>query len=108
MCKYPPKEISGLVGYKTKMSKINKDTWAFAHDKCGRLWIKLGVIILIPTIIAQIPFIHYDEDTIGIVTIVIEAVQLAVLFGSIVLVEKAIKSTFNEQGKRIIDNELAK
>ena len=37
--KNPPKEINGLVGYRTTMSKKNKDTWTFAHDYCGRLWI---------------------------------------------------------------------
>ena len=30
-CMYnnPPKEINGVIGYRTKMSKLNKDTWTF-------------------------------------------------------------------------------
>ena len=51
MYKNPPKEINGFVGYRTTMSKKNKDTWTFAHDYCGRLWIKLGLILLFPTIL---------------------------------------------------------
>ena len=35
MYKNPPKEINGLIGYRTAMSEKNKDTWAFAHDCCG-------------------------------------------------------------------------
>lgn len=100
MYKNPPKEINGLVGYRTTMSKKNKDTWTFAHDYCGRLWIKLGLIILIPTILVQIPFVHSGDDAIGIVTLIVEAVQLAILLGSIVPVEKALKRTFDENGVR--------
>ncbi len=100
MYKNPPKEINGLVGYRTTMSKKNKDTWTFAHDYCGRLWIKLGLIILIPTILVQIPFVHSGDDAIGIVTLIVEVVQLAILLGSIVPVEKALKRTFDENGVR--------
>ena len=100
MYRKPPKEINGLVGYRTTMSKKNKNTWKFAHDYCGRLWIKLGFILLIPTILVQIPFVHSSENTIGIVALIVEAVQLAILIGSIVPVEKALKRTFDENGVR--------
>lgn len=100
MYKNPPKEINGLIGYRTAMSKKNKDTWAFAHDYCGRLWLKLGFMLLVPTVIVQIPFVKADENVVGIVTILIEAIQLTVLIGSIVPVEKALKRTFDESGNR--------
>ena len=104
MYKNPPKEINGLVGYRTTMSKKNKDTWVFAHNYCGRLWIKLGLILLISTIIVQLPFVHSGDNTIGILTFIVEAVQLVVLIGSIVPVEKALKHTFNENGARRYSN----
>ena len=100
MYKHPPKEINGVVGYRSKMSRKNKDTWMFAHDYCGRLWIKLGLFLLIPTIIVQIPFIHSSDDVIGIVTAIIEVVELTVLIGSILPVEIALKRTFDENGIR--------
>ena len=104
MYKNPPKEINGLVGYRTTMSKKNKDTWVFAHNYCGRLWIKLGLILLISTIIVQLPFVHSGDNTIGILTFIVEAVQLVVLIGSIVPVEKALKHTFDENGARRYSN----
>lgn len=100
MYKNPPKEINGIVGYRTAMSKKNKDTWAFAHNYCGKLWMKSGVILLIPTVIAQIPFIGSGENVVGTVSIMIDVIQLAVLIGSIVPVEKALKRTFDENGNR--------
>lgn len=100
MFKYPPKEINSILGYRTKMSKKNKDTWIFAHHYCGRLWIKLGAILLIPTILVQIPFLDASDDMIGIVTLLIEAVQLGVIIASILSVEKALKRTFDDNGIR--------
>ena len=94
MYKNPPKEINGLIGYRTAMSEKNKDTWAFAHDYCGKLWIKSGIILLVPTVLVQIPFAKSGEDVVGTVTLVIEAVQVLALIGSVILVEKALKRTF--------------
>ncbi|MCI5596537.1 MAG: SdpI family protein [Lachnospiraceae bacterium] len=100
MYKKPPKEINGVIGYRTTMSRKNMDTWKFAHDYCGRLWLKLGIILLVPSIIVQIPFVNSDENTVGILTLIIEGVQLVFLLGSILPVERALKRTFDENGKR--------
>ena len=100
MYKNQPKEINGLVGYRTAMSRKNKDTWAFAHNYCGKLWMKSGGILLIPTVIAQIPFMRSGENVVGTVATIIDVIQLAVLIGSIVPVEKALKRTFDENGNR--------
>ena len=100
MYKKPPKEINGVIGYRTPMSSKNMDTWKFAHDYCGRLWLKIGIILLVPSIIVQIPFVNSDENTVGILTLIIEGVQLVFLLGSILPVEKALKRTFDENGKR--------
>ena len=100
MCKKPPKEINSVIGYRTKMSKKNIDTWEFAHDYCGRLWLKLGIALFIPTAIVQIPFVHSSDNVIGNMTLIVEIVQLVVLIGSIVPVEKALKRTFDENGVR--------
>ena len=101
MYKHPPKEINGVIGYRTTRSRKNIDTWKFAHDYCGRLWFKAGFALLIPTIIAQIPFVKSSDSTIGWVTIVIEMIQLVVLIGSIFPVEKALKENFDDNGNRI-------
>lgn len=101
-CMYnkPPKEINSIIGYRTRRSKKNKDTWAFAHDYCGKLWIKLGIIMLSSTVIVQIPFIHSSEDVIGKLTLIVESVQLIALVCSIIPVENALKKTFDENGVR--------
>lgn len=98
--KHPPKKINAFYGYRTNRSMKNDETWKFAHDYCGRLWIKLGFILLIPTIIASIPFINSSINIVGIVTLVVQGVQVIVLIGSIFPVEAALKKNFDENGNR--------
>ena len=102
MHKHPPKDINGVIGYRTTRSSKNIDTWRFAHDYCGRLWLKEGIVLLITTIIVQIPFAKSSVKVIGVMTIVMETIQLLVLIGSIFLVEKALKATFDGNGNRIM------
>ena len=60
MWKHCPKKINGVVGYRTRMSMINMDTWKFAHEYAGKLWWKAGVGLLGPTLLIHIPF--YGES----------------------------------------------
>lgn len=100
MYKKPPKEINSVIGYRTKMSKKNKDTWMFAHTYCGKLWLILGIVLFVPTVILQMFFMNSSDTAIGYMTLVVECVQLVVLLGSIVPVERALKKTFDENGVR--------
>ena len=100
MWKYCPESINMVLGYRTKRSMKNMDTWKFAHEYCGKLWWKLGWIALIPTIVVQIPFIHSNEDVIGSLGGIIITIQLILLLGSIFPTEAALKKTFHEDGTR--------
>lgn len=100
MWKHCPKKINGVVGYQTKMSMINMDTWKFAHDHAGKLWWKVGIGLLGPTMLIHIPFYGASDDTMGILSIIIIVIQLVFLIGSIFLTEKALKNNFNEDGTK--------
>ena len=98
MWKHCPKKINGIMGYRTKMSMINMDTWRFAHDHAGKLWWKVGIGLLGPTMLIHIPFYGASDDTIGILSIIIIVIQLVFLIGSIFPTEKALKNNFNPVG----------
>ena len=100
MWKHCPESINMVLGYRTKRSMKNMDTWKFAHEYCGKLWWKLGWISLIPTIVVRIPFIHSNEDVIGSLGGIIVTIQLILLLGSIFPTEAALKKTFHEDGTR--------
>ena len=100
MWKHCPKKINGVVGYRTKMSMINIDTWRFAHDHAGKLWWKVGIGLLGPTMLIHIPFYGASDDTIGILSIIIIVIQLVFLIDSIFPTEKSLKNNFNEDGTK--------
>jgi len=100
MWKHPPKKINGLIGYRTARSMKNTDTWKFAHDYCGRLWWKIGWMLLILSIIIHLPFYHVSENLIGVVGGILCTVQCAVLIATVIFTEKALKRAFTDEGIR--------
>lgn len=98
MWKHCPKEINGVLGYRTKRSMKNMDTWKFAHDYCGHLWWRIGWIILIPSILVQIPFYNSTVNVIGTVGGIVCTAQCIILITSIIPTENALKKTFYEDG----------
>ena len=100
MWKRCPKTINFLFGYRTERSMKNQDTWKFAHDYFGRLWWKIGLLLLVPSALIYIPFYNSGETIIGVVGLIICTVQLVVLIASIFPTETALKKTFNDDGTR--------
>lgn len=100
MYKNPPREINGVAGYRSKMSRKNQDTWRFAHHCCGRLWMKVGTVTLILSALVQLPFARAGEDAIGICALLLETAQVALLLVTIGVVERELKRTFDENGRR--------
>lgn len=100
MWKHPPKDINGFVGYRTARSMKNMDTWKFAHEYLGRLWWRIGFIMLIPSIAVHLPFYNKSENFIGIVGGILCTIQCVVLIASIFPAERALKRNFTKEGIR--------
>ena len=100
MKKHCPKDINGLLGYRTTRSMKNMDTWKFAHEYCGKLWQKVGAISFAVSALAHLPFYHSEESTLEAVSLILMAIQLIVIIAPIFATEKALKETFNEDGTR--------
>ncbi len=98
MWKHAPKKINGVIGYRTAHSMKNIDTWNFAQEHCGRLWWKIGWIMLLPSSVIHLPFYHSSENMIGIVAAVLYTIQCLALVLSISPTERALKRTFTEDG----------
>jgi hypothetical protein len=96
MWKHCPKEINGVIGYRTKKSMKNNETWKFGNEYCGRLWYRVGLILLIPSIVVLIPFIKSSDEKIGTVSVILLGIQLVFLVGTIIPTERALKEKFSE------------
>lgn len=99
MLRRPPKAINDLVGYRTRRSCRNRDTWRFAHCCCGRLWLRLGAVLLPLSAAVHLPFLHAGETAMCILSLVLTAAQLAVMLVSVYFVERALKARFDENGQ---------
>ena len=95
MWKHCPKKINKFYGYRTKRSMKNMDTWKFAHEYCGKLWWKLGWIMLISSVVIH-PICRYCGHTMTTETIyaILCNLQVVVLLISIFLTETALKKKF--------------
>lgn len=92
MYKYPPKKINWLIGYRTFKSMKNKEMWDFAHKYCGKLWMLIGVILVV------LSFVLYLLEILEVITFaenilaVIILVQVGVILLSVLLVENKLKN----------------
>lgn len=100
MWKHYPKDINGLIGYRTERSRKNMDTWKFAHEYGGKLWLKIGIILLIVSALVHVPFMHGSENTISVLSVIICVAQCAVIIATIFPIENALKKTFDDNGNR--------
>ena len=93
MWKHCPKHINGMLGYRTTRSMKNMDTWKFAHDYCGKLWWKIGWVMILPSALIHIPLYHSDENTIGVAGGILVTIQCIILIVSIYPTEKVTQIT---------------
>ena len=98
--KHCSKNINSLIGYRTTRSMKSMDTWKFAHEYCGKLWWKLGWLIMILTALMYITLYQSNDNMIGIAGVVLITIQCTVLIISIYPTEKALKEHFNDDGTR--------
>lgn len=79
---------------------INMDTWQFAQEYSGKLFWKIGWILLLISIL--LPFFVYGatSDSIAWLSLGLIAVQTIVLIASLFPVQRALKHTFTDDGKR--------
>lgn len=100
MWKHTPKNINGVIGYRTSRSMKNIDTWRFANNYCGKLWCKIGKIMLFPSVILHFPFYGRSAEVIGTFGAILCTIQIIILLISILPTEKAMKKNFTEDGVR--------
>ena len=100
--KKPPQDINGAYGYRTSMSMKNQDTWEFAHQVCGRVWWRMGwlVLALSAALLAWMETRPGGEQTNWLLGTLVALAEAAVVILTIIPVERALKKTFDKEGNR--------
>ncbi len=98
--KSAPKKINYIFGYRTDMSMKNRATWEFAHKCFGRLWFRLGLLLIPVTVIPMLFVIGKTENIVGTVGLIVSFINTVVLIVPIFFTEKALNRTFDREGNR--------
>lgn len=99
-CRQAPGEINSWFGYRTSRSMKNRETWEFAHDYFGRLWYRLGLVLLPVSVLAMLPVLGKSIDFVGWYGTAVCMIQIVVMLAPIFYTESALKQTFDENGNR--------
>ena len=75
MWKHYPKNINGLVGYRTTHSMKNMDTWKFANEHCGRLWYKMGLFMLAFSVLISVLLLRTNDNTYSMISLIFVLLQ---------------------------------
>ena len=95
-----PKDRNSLFGYRTAMSTKNDDTWRFAHEYCGRLWLIIGLILLAVTTVFMVLSMSMDPERVAFISGILMMIYVVPLLATVAATESAMKKTFDTRGKR--------
>ena len=98
--KTAPKNINFIFGYRTSMSMKNQETWIFAHNYCGKIWLISGIVSLMLSAIIMILVLGKDTDTVGYVGAGCMVFPIVLIIFSIILTEKALNKNFDKNGNK--------
>lgn len=90
--------INPVSGYRTRRSMQNQQTWDYAQRECGRLWVRWGVLMLVPAAVIMLLLLGKEVPTIGTVGGIFTVLQMLPLLLSIAIIEKKLRRTFDENG----------
>ena len=96
--KKPPADRNGLSGYRSTMSRLNQDTWSYAH----KLWGKINFTSGIALAVLSFAFIVYIKDWSDFETWIVYLVfiQIAIMALTIIPTEIKLNKTFTKKGGR--------
>ena len=98
--KKPPKNINSLYGYRTRMSSINQETWDFAHEYSGGVWLRTGFSVLVGSMV----FIFLLRNTKDYEKYVMTLFyfQMGLMLMVIPVTERALRKSFDKEGNRYL------
>ena len=96
--KHSPKNINAIYGYRTRMSSLNQNTWRFAQEYAGRLWVRWGIRMMPVSILLLMIFAASGETAASIAGSVLCIVQIIIMLSSISVVERTLNKVFDKQG----------
>ena len=77
--KHTPKDMNGIMGWKTKRARKNQKTWEYANSYGGKSILVLGVILSVVSIVLGIVFDAFVSNGLDWVILLIVIAQFGLL-----------------------------
>lgn len=97
---HPPKKQNAWIGYRTTRSMKNAETWRFANTYCGKYWCISGGILLLVAVGCSVGYFFMSMQVQTIFVFGNIVLQMAILICTLFQTERAIRTQFDETGKR--------
>ena len=94
----PPKDRQGISGYRTTMSRLNDETWKYAHKCWGRMNFALGIIQAILSLFVLI--LMKDYTNFEMISVYLVFLQLGIMVLTIIRTEFLLHKHFTKQGMK--------
>ena len=78
----------------------NDDTWRFAHEYCGRLWLIIGLVLFAVTTVFMVLSMNMDPERVAFISGILMMIYVVPLLATVAATESAMKKTFDTRGKR--------
>lgn len=93
----PPAYQGKGLAYRTPLSSASREAWDFAHRHCARLWLRLGIVLLL---ISGGLLAYFSHNRRSYVLWLIGG-QMALFCSSAFFVDILLKNSFDEKGTPI-------
>lgn len=94
----PPKDRQGISGYRTTMSRLNDETWKYAHKYWGRMNFVLGIILAILSF--GVLILMKDDTNFEMISVYLVFLQLGIMAFTIIPTEFLLHKHFTKQGRK--------
>lgn len=92
--RWPPREINGVFGYRTARSMASQAAWDFAHAYMGKLWLRVGAVMMVLSVPAMLPCMGKSENMVGLWGGAVALVECVIMLLPIIPTERALKRQF--------------
>ena len=92
----PPQDRQGISGYRTAMSRINDETWRYAHRYWGRMNLVLGIVLTFVSLFVIVAI--RSRTDFEMISVYLVFIQLGVMALTIIPTEYSLHKHFTKQG----------
>lgn len=99
LLKHPPKDINSTIGYRTKKSSKNQETWDFAQRLAGKVFLIIGIVNF--AMCSLIILLFVNKQNVDHMFLVLAYCQIAECFVVILITELKLKKKIENMNKNI-------